>query len=303
MVRTILFRALCGALVSGACSGCSSNDSPSGPRTIVPPSFTFSPGQAVSYSRANYDRNYNEVASYQHDALVFTAGETIGGLGDAAAGVVVATSGGAGTRLDTAWLAVQGGMVLIYDPKGQTGGRFPRVPLWGVLVDLRLNPAADTLLSSDSTFVLPMASGHVLRDRVTTSVVTRYVREDRIPAFGTPFINCFLFMRTVSCGETVDTGGVILFQGPTVSLLDSVWFGDGLGPVRWTSQGSTFGVDSLGLPFSLSALQAVCTPASFDSYEVHYANVNGRDLLSLRRSLYETPPLLYTVTAAYAKNF
>jgi hypothetical protein len=148
-----------------------------------------------------------------------------------------------------------------------------------------------------------MVSGHVLRDRVRCLVVSRYAAEDQVPAFGSPFINCFVFTRTVSCEETVDTAGVLLFQGPVISLLDSVWFADGIGPVRMTSWGSTLELDSLGLPFSLSRLQVVHAQSSHDSYEVHYARVNGRDSLVLREPLYAQPAVVYTVITAYAKNF
>ena len=148
-----------------------------------------------------------------------------------------------------------------------------------------------------------MASGHVLRDRVTCRVEMRYAGEDLISAFGAPLINCFVFTRTVSSEETVDTAGVLLFQGPVITLLDSVWFADDIGPVKLTSRGSTLEVDSLGLPFTLSPLQVVHTPSSHDSYEVHYALVNGRDSLALRESLYYAPAMVYTVIVAYARNF
>jgi len=161
----------------------------------------------------------------------------------------------------------------------------------------------DTLVTYDSTFTVAMASGHLLRDRVMRSVVTRFVGEDVIPAFGAPLITCFVYTRAVFGAETVDTAGVLLFQGPVTTFLDSLWFADGIGPVRWTSRGSAFETDSLGLPFSLSALQVCGTDSSFDSYEVRYTRTDGQDLLLLRESLYDIPPVLYTVTAAFAKNF
>jgi hypothetical protein len=45
------------------------------------------------------------------------------------------------------------------------------------------------------------------------------------------------------------------------------------------------------------------TPSSHDSYEVHYARLNGRDSLTLREPLYYFPAEAYTVTSAYARNF
>ncbi|HTY59273.1 MAG TPA: hypothetical protein VMF59_10660, partial [Bacteroidota bacterium] len=278
-------------------------NSPTGPRSLVPPSFAFSPGQVISYARQNFDDNHNPVSSYQHDVEVLSTGRTIGGVADAAtAGITTSWAGGV-ERHDTVTLALEGGKLLIYDPSARSGGGYPALPLWNTLVDLNLNAAQATLLGYDSTFTVPMVSGHTLRDRVTCTVETHYAGEDRIPAFGAPIVNCFVFTRSVYLAETVDTGGVTLFQGSAVALLDSVWFADGIGPVRWTSRGSAFELDSLGLPFSLSALQVLATPSSFDSYEVHYTNAGGRDLLLLRRSLYDVAHVVYTVTDAFAKNF
>ena len=62
-------------------------------------------------------------------------------------------------------------------------------------------------------------------------------------------------------------------------------------------------MDSLGLPFSLAALQVRHSPASHDSYEVHYARVGGRDSLTLRESLYEIPFPASTVISAVVKNY
>jgi len=206
-------------------------------------------------------------------------------------------------RFDTAAMAVSGGKLVIYDARAQVPGRIPPLPSWNPLVNLGLSAVPDTLLSFDSTFTVPMASGNILRDRVRSRVETRYVSEDPISAFGSPIVNCFVFLRTVSCEETVDTAGVILFQGPVITLLDSIWFADGIGPVKMASRGSTLEVDSLGFPFTLSPFQVVRTPSSLDSYEVHYARVKGRDSLALRESLFFVPPLVYTEIIAYAKNY
>jgi hypothetical protein len=274
----------------------------SGPRRLLLPRYAFSAGQILSYTRQNFDQNYTPVSSFQHDVEVLATGRTIGGLADAAT-VKVSTSGGSGTRVDTVTMAVEGGKLMIFDGSGQAPGRFPLLPLWNTLFDLGLNAVPAALLSFDSTFTLTMVSGNVLRDRVNCRVEIRCAGEDQISAFGAPIISCFVFTRTVSCEETVDTSGVLLFQGPVITLLDSVWFADDIGPVKMTSRGNIFGVDSLGLPFSLSPLQVVHTPSSHDSYEVHYARVNGRDSLALRESLCFTPARTYTVIAAYARNF
>ena len=291
-----------GIVVMVALAGCAGNGSPSGPRMLLPPSYAFSAGQSLSYTRQNFDQNHNPVSSFQHEVEVLATGRTAGGLADAAT-VRVSTSGGSGTRIDTVTMAVQGGKLMIYDGRGQVPGRFPLLPLWNTLFDLDLNTVPATLLSFDSTFALTMMSGHVLRDRVNCRVEIRYVAEDLISAFGSPLINCFVFTRTVSCEETVDTAGVLLFQGPVITLLDSIWFADDIGPVKMTSRGSILEVDSLGLPFSLSPLQVVHTPSSHDSYEVHYARVNGRDSLALREDLYFRPATVFTVILAYARNF
>ncbi len=294
------FPAFIGVLLLLVSSGCVKNEGPSGPRILITPSFAFVPGQTLSYLRRNFDSDHNPVSTFQHDVSVLA----YPGAGPLpVATVCVTSSGGSGVRLDTVTLVAGGGGIEILDESSQGAGRAPGLPLWNPLIDVRLNPAPDTLLSYDSTFTVTMASGHVLRDRVMRSIVTRYAGEDQIPAFGAPFINCFVYTRTVYSAETVDTAGVLLFQGPVTALLDSLWFADGIGPVLWTSRGSAFETDSLGLPFSSSALQVLCTAASFDSYEVHYARMNGQDLLVLRKSLYDFPPLLYTVTAAFAKNF
>ena len=294
--------AVFGMVAISALAGCAGDEPPSGPRRVLPPSYAFSAGQSLSYTRRNFDNNYTPVSSFQHDVEVLATGRTIGGLADAAT-VKVSTSGGSGTRMDTVAMAVEGGRLMIYDGRGQAPGRFPVLPLWNTLIDLNLSALPATLLSFDSTFTLTMASGHVLRDRVNCRVEIRYAAEDHISAFGAPLINCFVFLRTVSCEETVDTAGVLLFQGPVIALLDSIWFADDIGPVRMTSRGSVFEVDSLGLPFSLSPLQVVHTTASHDSYEVHYARVNGRDSLALRESLYSSPVMAYTVIVAFARNF
>jgi hypothetical protein len=289
-------------LVMSAPLGCTRNEPPSGPRLVIPPRYGFSRGQVLAYTRQNFDQNHNPVSSFQHEVEILATGQTIGGFSDAAT-VKVTTSGGGLSRIDTAAMALEEGRLMIYDGRGQIPGRYPALPLWNTLIDLGLNAASDTLLSFDSTFTVTMASGHILRDRVSCRVETRYAAEDQIPAFGAPFINCFVFTRTVSCEETVDTAGVLLFQGPVITLLDSVWFADEIGPVKMTSRGNTLELDSLGLPFSLSSLQVVHAPSSHDSYEVHYARVNGRDSLALRESLYFMPTLAYTVIIAYAKNF
>jgi hypothetical protein len=294
--------ALLGIAVMTALVGCTRDGPPSGPRRLLPPSYAFTAGQILSYTRQNFDQNHNPVSSFQHEAEVVATGRTVGGLADAAA-VRVSTSGGSGTRMDTVTMALEGGKLMIYDGRGQAPGRYPLLPIWNTLFDLGLNAVPATLLSFDSTFVLTMISGHVLRDRVNCRVEIRYVAEDLISAFGSPLINCFVFTRTVSCEETVDTAGVLLFQGPVITLLDSIWFADDIGPVRMTSRGSVFEVDSLGLPFSLSPLQVVHTPSSHDSYEVHYARVNGRDSLALREDLYSRPAMVFTVILAYARNF
>jgi hypothetical protein len=282
--------------------GCARNETPSGPRIVIPPSFVFSPGQTLSYIRQNFDQNHNLVSTFRHDVEVLTSGGMIGGLANAAT-VMVSSSGGNLTRIDTVALAIEGGRLLIYDARARASAGFPPLPFWNTLIDLSLPAAADTLLSCDSTFTVAMASGHILRDRVTCRIETRYVGEEVIPAFGAPVVNSFVFTRTVYCGETVDTAGVLLFQGPVITLLDSVWFADGIGPAKWTSRGNTLEVDSLGLPFSLAPLQVVHTPSSHDSHEVHYARVNGRDSLVLRESLYVVPAVVYTVTVVYEKNF
>ncbi|HEX7573642.1 MAG TPA: hypothetical protein VF514_11150 [Bacteroidota bacterium] len=291
-----------GIVAVSALVGCAGNGSPSGPRRLLLSRYAFSAGQTLSYTRQNFDQNDTPVSSFQHEVEVLATGRTIGGLADAAT-VKVSTSGGSGTRVDTVTMAVEGGKLLIYDGSGQVPGRFPLLPLWNTLFDLGLNAVPAALLSFDSTFTLTMVSGNVLRDRVNCRVEIRYAGEDQISAFGAPIINCFVFTRTVSCEQTVDTSGVLLFQGPVITLLDSIWFADDIGPVKMTSRGNIFGVDSLGLPFSLSPLQVVHTPSSHDSYEVHYARVNGRDSLALRESLYFTPARAYTVIAAYARNF
>ena len=294
--------ALLGIVVMTALAGCTGNGPPSGPRRLLSPSYALSAGQSLSYTRQNFDLNHNPVSSFQHEVEVIATGRPAGGLADAAT-VRVSTSGASGTRIDTVMMAVEGGKLMIYDGRGQSPGRFPLLPLWNTLFDLSLNALPATLLSFDSTFALTMMSGHVLRDRVKCLVEMRYVAEDLISAFGSPLINCFVFTRTVSCEETVDTAGVLLFQGPVITLLDSIWFANDIGPVRMTSRGSILEVDSLGLPFSLSPLQVVHTPSSHDSYEVHYARVNGRDSLALREDLYFTPVAAYTVILAYARSY
>lgn len=291
-----------GIMVMCALAGCTGNEPPSGPRRVFPPSYAFSAGQILSYNRRNFDQNNTPVSSFQHDVEVLATGRTIGGLADAAT-VKVSTSGESGTRIDTVTMAVEGGKLMTYDGRGQAPGRFPVLPLWNTLIDLNLNAVPATLLSFDSTFTLTMVSGHVLRDRVNCRVEIRYAAEDQISAFGAPLINCFVFTRTVRSEETVDTAGVLLFQGAVITLLDSVWFADDIGPVKMTSRGNMLEVDSLGLPFSLSRLQVVHTPSSHDSYEVHYARVNGRDSLALRESLYFAPAMAHTVIVAYARNF
>jgi hypothetical protein len=296
----------CVALVVGALAGsaggCAGNDTPSGPRLLIPPSYVFTPGQVMAYIRQNFDQNHNPTATYSHDAGVLDAGRAIGGYADAAI-VSISTTGGSVTRSDTAVMAFEGGRLLIYDAVAHAPGRYPPLPVWSTLIDMRLNPGPDTLLSFDSTFTVTMASGHLLHDRVTCSVVDRYAGPDQISAFGAPIINCSVFTRSVNCRESVDTAGEILYVGPVIALFDSVWFAQDIGPVKLTSRGSTLEVDSLGLPFSLSALQVVQTSSSFDSYEVHYARQEGRDALTLREPMYYFPPVEYMVTAAYARNF
>ena len=287
-------------------SGCSRNDSPSGPGMTLPPSFTFVPGQTISYSRRNYDGNHNPVAVFQHEVIVvaYTGNGALPvGTPGPVATICVVTSDGSGARSDTVFVAAAFGGMDVLDMESRRAGRMPELPLWNTLLELNLDPSPDTLLSYDSTFTVAMASGHLFRDRVIRSVVARYAGEDRIPAFGGPVINCFVYTRTVYSAETVDTAGVLLFQGPVTSLLDSLWFADGVGPVLWTSKGNAFETDSLGLPFSSSALQVLATDSSFNSYEVRYARVNGGDNLVLRDALYEIPPVMYTITSAFAKNF
>ena len=283
-------------------AGCTGHEPPSGPHLLIAPSFEFTPGRTLSYTRQNFDANGNPTAFYFHDVEVLDRNRTTGGYTDAAT-VKVSTRMGSLMRLDTVAMAVEGGRLMVYDLRAQVPGRVPPLSAWNTLIDLDPGAGPDTLLAFDSTFTLTMASGHILRDRVHCAVGTRFAREDQIPGFGAPFINCFVFTRTVSYDESVDTSGVLLFQGPVIALLDSVWFADGIGPVRWTTRGSALGVDSLGLPFSLASLQVVHTPSSHDSYEVHYARVNGRDSLSLRESLYYFPPASSSLTVAYAKNF
>lgn len=290
------------ALLACAIAGCTKNEPPSGPRTILPPSFELTAGHILSYTRQNFDANGNPTAFYFHDVEVLDRGRSVGGYDDAAT-VKVTTTRGSLTRLDTVTMAVEGGRVMVYDLHARIPGRVPSLPEWNTLIDLDLSAVPDTLLSFDSTFTLTMASGHILRDRVSCAVGTRYAREDQIPGFTAPFLNCSVFTRTVSYAETVDTAGLLLFQAPVITLLDSVWFGDGVGPVRWTTRGSPLGTDSLGLPFSLASLQVVHTPTSHDSYEVHYARVNGRDSLALREPLYGVPAASSSITLGYAKNY
>ena len=295
----------CGLAVAAllcALAGCTGNGSPSGPRRLLTPTYSFTAGQILVYSRRNYDWNYNQTSSFQHEVEILASGLAIGGFPDAARARITSTGGGA-TRIDTVALAAEGRRLMIYDAQTQVPGRFPGLPVWNTLIDLGLNTIPESLVSYDSTFAIAMASGHTLRDRVTCSVGTGYAGEEVISAFGSPLVNCFVFTRTVNFTETVDTAGVLLFRGPAVTLLDSVWFANDIGPVKFTSRGSTLGVDSLGLPFSLSHLQVVHTAASYDSYEVHYARVNGSDELVMRESLYPVPTVVYTVTEAYARNF
>jgi hypothetical protein len=289
-------------LLAGLLSGCTGNETPSGPRIVIPPTLHFTPGQTLSYQRRNLDQYDNTVSTYNHEVEVLNAGRMFAGMADVAT-VMVSTSGGNVSRTDTVELVIDGGKLKIYDARMQSQGRVPALPVWNTLLDLNLRAVPDTILAFDSTFAFTMASSHLLRDRVTCDVETRYLGEQVISAFGSPTVNSFVFTRTVLCTETVDTAGQLLFQGPVVSLLDSLWFGDGIGPLKWTSRGSTLGLDSLGLPFSLAGLQVLEGPSSHDSYEVHYLRTAAGDVLTLREGLYYLPPTVSAVTVAYAKNF
>jgi len=293
---------LAAAALLCAIAGCNGNGSPSGPRRLLSPTYSFTAGQVINYARRNYDWNYSQTSMFEHDVEIFASGLTIGGFPDAAWARITTTGGGT-ARTDSVALAFEEGKLMIYDARTQVPGRFPPLPAWNTLIDLGLNATEESLFSYDSTFTVGMASGHMLRDRVTCSVGTRFAGEEVISGFGAPLISCFVYTRTLNLTETVDTAGVLLFQGPAVTLLDSVWFANDIGPVRFTSRGSTLGVDSLGLPFSLARLQVSRSDASYDSYEVHYARVNGSDELIMRESLYQVPTVVYTVTEAYARNF
>ena len=73
-----------GVVVMSALIGCTRNDSPSGPRRVLLPSYAFSAGQVLSFWQQNFDQNHNPVSSFQHDAEVLATGGMIGGLADAA---------------------------------------------------------------------------------------------------------------------------------------------------------------------------------------------------------------------------
>jgi hypothetical protein len=135
--------AVLSVVVLSALAGCMRNDPPSGPRRLIPPSYAFTAGQIVSYTRRNFDQNYNPTSSFQHDVEVLASGLTIGGFPDAAT-VKVTSSGGSATRIDTVAMAVEGGRLMIYDGRGQAPGGLPQLPLWNTLFDLDLNAASGT---------------------------------------------------------------------------------------------------------------------------------------------------------------
>jgi len=289
------------ALVLGSCTR---NETPTGPRLVVPPSVQFTPGQMITYQRENFTEAGIPTATFQDVAEVVAADDPFAGLvGVATVRVSTARPGGAPFAVDTAFLAFTGGRLEMFDAGAASTGGFPALSPWTVLLNLTLQTAPDTLLAFDSTFALTMASGHVLRDRVTCLVETHCVGTEVVAAFGSPIVNTFVFTRTTNYDETVDTAGVTLFQGPVIALLDSVWYADGIGPIMMSSRGSTLGIDSLGLPFSLAALRVVHTPDTHRTFEVSYSRAGGVDALSLRYGLYEIPPTVYTVITAIARSY
>jgi len=174
---------------------------------------------------------------------------------------------------------------------------------WNVLLDLTLGTAPDTLCAFDSTFTITMVSGRLLRDRVTFLAESHYVGFDQLPAFGSPIVNCFVYARDLRYEETVDTAGVLLFQGPVVALTDTVWYADGIGPIMISTRGNPLGVDSLGLPFSLAALRVVHSPGTHRTLEVTYDRPGGADALSLRYGLYDRLLPVHTLMTATARSY
>ena len=305
ILRTLPSRARAFLLLALSLPSCTKNDTPAGPLLVIPPSVEFTPGAWIAYERENFDWNGNRTAAFEHMTEVVATGEHIAGL-DGVAAVRVTTGppgGGTPSGIDTVFLAYAGSKLLIYDPGASAGGGYPALTPWSVLLDLRLQAAPDTILAFDSTFSLTMASGHLLRDRVACIVATRYEGIAQLPAFGSPIVNCFVFTRTTLCTETVDTAGVLLFQGETAALTDSLWYADDIGPIRMSSRGNTLGIDSLGLPFSLAALRVVHGPDTHRSLEVRYSRAGGVDELSLRYGPYEFPAPVTSVTMAYARSY
>jgi len=287
-----------------ALPSCTKNEVPSGPALIIPPSVQFMQGQTITYVRENYEANGNRTVAFQHGVEVLaTEGQLSGLAGVAAVRVSSGPVGGGISGVDTAYLAYTGERLLVYDPASQTGARYPVLPPWTALLDLRLQAGTDTLLAFDSTFALTMASGHLLRDRVACLVETGYAGIGQLPAFGSPIVNCFVFTRSVRCNETVDTAGVLLFQGASVALLDTVWYADGIGPIRMSSRGNTLGLDSLGLPFSLGALRVLHTADAHRTFEVRYSRAGGVDDLQLRYGLYDIPPQVHTMITAITRSY
>ena len=292
------------ALLLLALGSCTRNETPSGPRLLIPPSVQFTQGEMITYQRENYTESGFRTAEFQDVAVVVAVeGERAGLGGVAAVRVATGNPGDNPASVDTAYIAFSGGGLVIYDPAAAAGGAYPALSPWTVLLDLRPQAAADTLLAFDSTFTLTMASGHLLRDRVSCSIETRYAGFEQIPAFGSPIVNCFVYTRTIRCDETVDTSGVLLFQGPVIALLDSVWFADDIGPIRMSSRGTTLAIDSLGLPFSLASLRVFHTADAHRSFEVSYSRAGGTDELALRYGLYEIPPTVHTVITAIARSY
>ncbi|HUI11401.1 MAG TPA: hypothetical protein VL221_13805 [Bacteroidota bacterium] len=292
------------AALSLAFLSCTQNETPPGPQLLFPPTVQFAQGQMITYFRENFDANNNPDAYFQDVVEVDATGLTLAGLdGVAAVRVSSGPPGGGESRADTTYCAYSGGRLLVYDPGVQAGDGYPSLPAWNVLLDLTLRAAPDTLLAFDSTFVLTMASGSLLRDHIACVVATRYVGTGQLPVFGSPIVNCFIFTRSLRYDETVDTAGVLLFQAPAISLQDSVWYADDIGPVRMSSRGSPLGIDSLGLPFSLAALRVYHTADTHRSFGVRYSRAGGVDALWLRYGLYEIPPPASTLIMAINRSY